>query len=97
MLAAGCYILRPHAYAMWERVKDYFDAEIKKLGVENAYFPLFVSEKALTAEKDHVEGFAPEARRRSCSLALAHAANQATHVSLTTHATPHLVSPRLRG
>jgi prolyl-tRNA synthetase len=36
-----------------------------RLGVENAYFPLFVSEKALTAEKDHVEGFAPEARAQS--------------------------------
>lgn len=39
--------------------------------MENAYFPLFVSEKALTAEKDHVEGFAPEARtpRQPSSLA----------------------------
>jgi hypothetical protein len=36
-----------------------------RLGVENAYFPLFVSEKALTAEKDHVEGFAPEVRAPS--------------------------------
>ena len=35
-------------------------ALLARLGVENAYFPLFVSEKALTAEKDHVEGFAPE-------------------------------------
>jgi len=26
----------------------------------NAYFPLLVSERALTAEKDHIEGFAPE-------------------------------------
>lgn len=30
------------------------------MGIENTYFPLFVSEKALTKEKDHVEGFAPE-------------------------------------
>ena len=30
--------------------------------MENAYFPLFVSQRALTAEKDHVEGFAPEVR-----------------------------------
>jgi hypothetical protein len=44
----------------------------RRLGVENAYFPLFVSEKALTAEKDHVEGFAPEAR--PC-----HACTHATH------------------
>ena len=55
-----CYILRPHAYAIWDQIKDFFDAEIKKLGVENAYFPCFVSEKVLNAEKDHIEGFAPE-------------------------------------
>jgi len=36
------------------------DTEIKALGVENAYFPLFVSKKALTTEKDHIEGFAAE-------------------------------------
>lgn len=29
-------------------------------GVRNAYFPMFVPEAALTREKDHVEGFAPE-------------------------------------
>eukprot|EP00958_Prasinococcus_capsulatus_P009007 scaffold884_cov398-Prasinococcus_capsulatus_cf.AAC.25 len=57
---SGCYILRPWAYAVWEFIKDFFDAEIKKRGCENAYFPCFVSEKALTTEKDHVEGFAPE-------------------------------------
>eukprot|EP00238_Polyblepharides_amylifera_P006247 CAMPEP_0196579626 /NCGR_PEP_ID=MMETSP1081-20130531/23712_1 /TAXON_ID=36882 /ORGANISM="Pyramimonas amylifera, Strain CCMP720" /LENGTH=495 /DNA_ID=CAMNT_0041899263 /DNA_START=70 /DNA_END=1554 /DNA_ORIENTATION=+ len=57
---SGCYILRPHAYSIWEQIKDFFDCEIKKLGVENAYFPMFVSERALNAEKDHVEGFAPE-------------------------------------
>lgn len=43
--------------------QDYFDGEIKKLGVENCYFPLLVSERALTAEKDHVEGFAAEVIR----------------------------------
>jgi prolyl-tRNA synthetase len=31
-----------------------------KLGVENSYFPLFVSQERLEKEKDHVEGFAPE-------------------------------------
>lgn len=57
---SGCYILRPWAYSIWEQIQRHFDGEIKKLGVENAYFPLFVSERALNAEKDHVEGFAPE-------------------------------------
>lgn len=32
----------------------------QELGVQNAYFPLFVSKHALEKEKDHVEGFAPE-------------------------------------
>lgn len=32
----------------------------KKLGVQNAYFPMFVSSKVLEREKDHIEGFAPE-------------------------------------
>jgi len=57
---SGCYILRPWSYSIWESIKDFFDIEIKKLGVQNAYFPLFVSEKALCTEKDHIEGFAPE-------------------------------------
>ncbi|KAG0568351.1 hypothetical protein M758_6G011700 [Ceratodon purpureus] len=57
---SGCYILRPWSYSIWESIKDFFDKEIKKMGIENTYFPLFVSEKALTKEKDHVEGFAPE-------------------------------------
>ena len=39
---------------------DFFDAEIKKLGVEDTYFPMFVSQKQLEREKDHIEGFAAE-------------------------------------
>ena len=58
--AAGCYIVRPNAYEVWERIQAWFDAEIKKLGVRNAYFPMFVTEEALSREKDHVEGFAAE-------------------------------------
>jgi len=38
----------------------WFDAEIKKMGVENTYFPMFVSQTVLAKEKDHIEGFAPE-------------------------------------
>ena len=36
------------------------DAEIKKMGVDNAYFPLFVSSSALETEKEHIENFSPE-------------------------------------
>ena len=57
---SGCYILRPWAYEIWERVQAALDARIKAMGVQGCYFPMFVSEKALTAEADHVEGFTPE-------------------------------------
>lgn len=57
---SGCYVLRPWAYSLWEQVQRFMDREIKKLGVKNAYFPCFVSERALNAEEKHVEGFSPE-------------------------------------
>ena len=57
---SGCYILRPWSYKMWQLVQDWFNVEIDKLGVENSYFPVFVSQDRLEKEKDHVEGFAPE-------------------------------------
>ncbi|XP_068009603.1 bifunctional glutamate/proline--tRNA ligase isoform X6 [Melanerpes formicivorus] len=57
---SGCYVLRPWAYAIWEAIKDFFDTEIKKLGVENCYFPMFVSQAALEKEKTHIADFAPE-------------------------------------
>jgi len=59
-LVSGCYILRPWAFNIWENITEWFDGEIKKLGVKNAMFPLFVTKGQLTKEEDHVEGFAPE-------------------------------------
>ena len=43
---------------------DFFDAEIKKLGVENVYFPMFVSQAALEKEKTHIADFAPEVTKK---------------------------------
>jgi len=57
---SGCYILRPWSYYIWECISHWFDSQIKESGVQNCYFPCFVSEKKLTKEKDHVEGFEPE-------------------------------------
>jgi prolyl-tRNA synthetase len=36
------------------------DARFNAEGVQNAYFPMFVSKSALEKEKEHVEGFSPE-------------------------------------
>uniref|UniRef100_A0A673KR50 glutamate--tRNA ligase n=1 Tax=Sinocyclocheilus rhinocerous TaxID=307959 RepID=A0A673KR50_9TELE len=57
---SGCYVLRPWSYSIWEAIKEFFDREIKKLGVENCYFPMFVSQAALEKEKTHIADFAPE-------------------------------------
>ncbi|KAK7472306.1 hypothetical protein VKT23_000426 [Stygiomarasmius scandens] len=57
---SGCYILKPWSFSIWEEIQRWFDAEIKELGVQNSYFPMFVSSKVLEREKDHVEGFSPE-------------------------------------
>jgi prolyl-tRNA synthetase len=39
---------------------EWFNTEIKELGVQNSYFPMFVSQKVLEREKNHIEGFSPE-------------------------------------
>ncbi|KAK9465968.1 hypothetical protein V1512DRAFT_226890 [Lipomyces arxii] len=57
---SGCYIMKPGSYSVWEKIQAWFDGNIKELGVQNAYFPMFVSSRVLEKEKDHVEGFAPE-------------------------------------
>ncbi|EGT56686.1 CBN-PARS-1 protein [Caenorhabditis brenneri] len=57
---SGCYVLRPWSYAVWESIQAWFDSGIKKLGVKNCYFPMFVSNSALEREKTHIADFAPE-------------------------------------
>jgi len=57
---SGCMIIRPWAYSIWEKIQVFFNKEIKKRGVKNAYFPLFIPESLLKKEAAHVEGFSPE-------------------------------------
>jgi prolyl-tRNA synthetase len=57
---SGCYILRPRSFYIWEEIQSFMDKRFKGLGVQNAYFPMFVTEAALNKEKEHVEGFSPE-------------------------------------
>ena len=56
----GTMVIRPYAYAIWERMVAEVDARIKAAGAENAYFPLFIPESYLHREAEHVEGFSPE-------------------------------------
>jgi len=57
---SGCMVLRPAGYAIWEQIQRATDERLKKLGVQNTYFPLFIPERLLRKEQEHVEGFSPE-------------------------------------
>jgi len=57
---SGCYILRPRSFFIWDKIQRFLDDKFKSIGVENCYFPMFVSKDKLETEKDHVEGFSPE-------------------------------------
>ncbi|MBA2437929.1 MAG: proline--tRNA ligase, partial [Acidimicrobiia bacterium] len=56
----GTMVIRPYAYAMWERMQSELDRRIKDAGAQNAYFPLLIPESYLRREAEHVEGFSPE-------------------------------------
>ncbi|KAH8330885.1 hypothetical protein KR067_008655 [Drosophila pandora] len=57
---SGCYILRHWSFAIWRAIKQWFDAEITRMGVKECYFPIFVSKAVLEKEKTHIADFAPE-------------------------------------
>jgi len=57
---SGCIVFRPACYAIWENVQAYADKEFKSLGIQNAYFPIFIPERLLRKEAEHVKGFSPE-------------------------------------
>jgi prolyl-tRNA synthetase len=56
----GCMVIKPHGYAIWERIQADLDRRFKATGHKNAYFPLLIPMSFLTKEAEHVEGFAPE-------------------------------------
>ena len=56
----GCMVIKPTGYAIWEEIQKVFDAEFKRTGHKNAYFPLLIPYNFLTKEAEHVEGFSPE-------------------------------------
>ncbi|MBI2664242.1 proline--tRNA ligase [Candidatus Woesearchaeota archaeon] len=57
---SGCFAFRPYGYAIWEKIVAEVDMRLKKMGVQNVYFPLFIPEKLFKKEAEHVAGFAPE-------------------------------------
>ncbi|MFO0967537.1 MAG: proline--tRNA ligase [Gemmataceae bacterium] len=56
----GCMVIKPHGYAIWEKMQSALDRMFKDTGHVNAYFPLFIPKRFLEKEAEHVEGFAKE-------------------------------------
>ena len=56
----GCMIIKPYGYAIWEKMQAALDADFKKVGVQNAYFPLLIPKSFFAREAEHVKGFAKE-------------------------------------
>jgi prolyl-tRNA synthetase len=56
----GCMVIRPHGFAIWEKMQADLDRRFKATGHKNAYFPLLIPMSFIQKEAEHVEGFAPE-------------------------------------
>lgn len=56
----GCMVIKPHGFAIWEKIQRALDDKFKETGHQNAYFPLLIPESFIKKEAEHVEGFAPE-------------------------------------
>ena len=59
----GCYIMRPWSFALWDVIATWFDARIKSYGVQNCYFPSFLSStplRSLYVGKGHLKDFTPQ-------------------------------------
>src|SRR6266404_9209075 len=46
----GCMVIKPHGYAIWEKMQRELDDRFKATGHVNAYFPLFIPLSFLTKE-----------------------------------------------
>jgi prolyl-tRNA synthetase len=56
----GAMVIKPHGYAIWEKIQGELDRRFKATGHKNAYFPLLIPLSFLAKEAQHVEGFAME-------------------------------------
>lgn len=56
----GCMVIKPHGFAIWEKMQAQLDFMFKETGHVNAYFPLFIPKSFMSKEAAHIEGFAKE-------------------------------------
>jgi prolyl-tRNA synthetase len=56
----GCMVIKPHGFAIWEKMQRALDRMFKDTGHVNAYFPLFIPKSFFAREEQMAEGFAKE-------------------------------------
>src|SRR5215510_3810070 len=56
----GCMVIKPHGFAIWEKMQRALDRMFKDTDHVNAYFPLFIPKSFLAREEQMAEGFAKE-------------------------------------
>lgn len=56
----GCMVIKPWGYGIWENIQKKLNEKFQALGIENAYFPIFIPLSFFTKESNHVAGFAKE-------------------------------------
>lgn len=57
----GCINYLPNGWKIWTNIQKIIDNYFAKDGVENVQLPPFIRMSDFSKEKDHIEGFAPEA------------------------------------
>ena len=57
---SGCFPLLPWGYKMWDTIKHYLTPKLTKMGFEEAYFPMLLTEKSINMEKSHMKGLEEE-------------------------------------
>ncbi len=57
----GCITFGPLGTRLWQSIRDFLDPRFRAMGVENILLPTLIPESFFLREKEHVEGFAPEA------------------------------------
>src|SRR5262249_9897542 len=56
----GCMVIKPHGYAIWEKMQRALDRLFKETSHVNAYFPLFIPKSFFAREEQMAQGFAKE-------------------------------------
>ena len=56
----GCLVFQPWSVETMEKMYDYLEADLKKRGHKNYWYPVLIPESYFQKESEHIKGFMPE-------------------------------------